>query len=139
MYKRQLLEQDVELEEQPGEMKREDALRVAAKAFHAIYLDGEQLEVARQGEPVGIGSAGKVHLGPAVRLLLVRSVLDLLGKLDVGESHRALVHIVVEGSFADRELGSKGQPDGLDALSLRKEPLHLAHHVLQLGSQAMPA
>ena len=79
-----VLEQDEKLEEQADEVEREDALRVAAEAFHAVHLDGEQLEVVGQGEPVGVGPAGKVHLGLAVRPLLARGVLDLLGQLDVG-------------------------------------------------------
>lgn len=79
-----VLEEDEELEEQADEVEREDALRVAVEPFHAVHLDGEQPEVFQQSEPVGVGPAGKVRLWRALRPLLKRGVLDLLGELDVG-------------------------------------------------------
>lgn len=79
-----VLEEDEELEEQADEVEREDALRVAVEPLHAVHLDGEQPEVFQQSEPVGVGLAGKVRLWRALRPLLKRGVLDLLGELDVG-------------------------------------------------------
>ncbi len=62
----------------------------------------------------------------------MRSVLDLLEKLDIGESRHALVRVVAEGALAHCELESARRPNGLKALALRKDPPHLADYALQL-------
>ena len=125
-------EQDVELEEQPHEVERQYALRVAPQALHAVDLNGEQAQVVRQRQPIGVGAALQAHLGAARLALPARRVPHLPRQLDVGQPHDAPVHVVVEGAHGHGELVPVDGPYGLEALPLAEQLLDLVNHHAQL-------